>query len=43
MKPIPSNAAEHMVILWADPTKEKSLILRHNWNWNPFDADKNDH
>ena len=43
MKFIPSNAAEHMVALWVDPTKEKPLILRHNRNWDPFDADKNDH
>ena len=40
---VPSDAAEHMVILWADPAKEKPFILRYNRHRNPLDADKNDH
>lgn len=40
---IPSNAAKHMIALWTDSTKEKSFILRYNRNWNPLDADKNNH
>jgi hypothetical protein len=40
IKFVPGNAMKHMVVLWADPTKQESLSLRDNRNWDPFDADK---
>lgn len=41
--PVPSNAAKHVVALWADSAKEKPFILKNNRNRDPLDADKKDH